>query len=169
MDLEPQGRLHVRIDLKWNSQGAYNIKFWHRCFKSSYKSTRFRFSGVFADFQGNRVDMRSGHRWNRQWRQWHNRERGRSRPRVQGTRRLQQAPGRDEAACPPGQRPQVHGHIPAPADILLALPRVHMVRVFNFVRFRSPGVCFLNIHTNSVRGLDHDGRGLSFGLVVSSN
>jgi hypothetical protein len=33
VDLEPQGRLHIRIELKWKSQGTYNLTFFKYVYK----------------------------------------------------------------------------------------------------------------------------------------
>lgn len=45
----------------------------------------------------------------------------------QGSAVPEPSAGRDEASRPPGQRAQVHGDLPAPANILFALPRIHLV------------------------------------------
>lgn len=38
VDLEPQGKLHIRIELKWKSQGTYNLTafliYINKCLKS---------------------------------------------------------------------------------------------------------------------------------------
>lgn len=57
----------------------------------------------------------------------------RPRPRVQGGRGLRKAPRGHATARAPGQRAQVHGHLPEAAHLLLALPRVHLVRILPVV------------------------------------
>lgn len=47
--------------------------------------------------------------------------------RVQGAAGFQPQARCHEEACPPSQRAQVYGHVSAAADILLTLPRVHLV------------------------------------------
>ena len=39
VDLEPQGRLHIRIELKWKSQGIYNLTPFLICKQVSQKLT----------------------------------------------------------------------------------------------------------------------------------
>lgn len=48
--------------------------------------------------------------------------------RVQRTAGIQQTSWCDATTSAPGERAQVHGDVPATADVLLALPRIHMVR-----------------------------------------
>lgn len=71
---------------------------------------------------------RGGRRRGRGGRGGGGRRGGRAAQGVQGGRGVR-APARGHAAPrAPGQRTQVHGHLPAPAHLLQPLPRVHLVR-----------------------------------------
>ena len=49
---------------------------------------------------------------------------------VQGEAGIQPQAWGHETACAPSKRSQVHGNIPAPANLLFPLPRVYLVSIF---------------------------------------
>lgn len=98
VDLEPSGRLHVKIDLRW-SQGK------------PFTSCPRTVTQIVFLFRNQSTTNSNGDASTEQ----------------QRSAVPEPSAGRYETSRPPGQRSQVHGDLLAPANILFALPRIHLV------------------------------------------
>lgn len=103
VDLEPSGKLHVKIDLQWQGE------FW---LTSSYKTLRL--TSIVLQLNCRNQSTKSDDE---------------SSDEQQGSTVPEPSTGCNETTCSSGERPQVYGDVFAPADFLFALSRIHLVSV----------------------------------------
>lgn len=171
MDLEPQGKIRVVVELKWH--GMYYIWSWHQTIWSKNKTPCFSMIRAHNHIHTYTLIRNQRSKQFAKRKQCTNKN-GVSR-RVQRASRLQSAPRCYAKTCPSGmlyvqlcinfpikwmpsikclrvhiflkisigEWTQIHGDVSAAADVLLTLPRIHLVN-FAFDSFLSFGGTLYN-------------------------
>lgn len=64
---------------------------------------------------------------------------------IQGTAGVQQEKRCHEAESSPGQRTQIHGHLPQTTHLLFTLSRVHLVMLFYIILYQDNMIPYLKL------------------------